>query len=163
MCIRDRWGKERSFYAITIDQVRSAQTALSRHAVEGKARVLVITDADSLEEAGQNALLKTLEEPGASTFVLLEATRPEQLLPTVHSRVQRLRLRPLDETTLRRELSARLPGRAQHHENALRLAGGSLGAAMLACTEHVVQVHDLCLLYTSPSPRDRQKSRMPSS
>ena len=29
--------------------------------------------------------------------------------------------------------------------------------------KRLVQRHQLCLLYTSPSPRDRQKSRMPSS
>ena len=137
------WGKLKSFYVITVDQVRQGQERLQRHAVEGRARVLVIADADCLDEEGQNALLKTLEEPGEDTFLLLEATRPEQLLPTVHSRVQRLRVRPLDESTLRRELSARLPERAAHHENAVRLASGSLGAAMLACTEHAVHIHDL--------------------
>lgn len=138
---RKEWKK--SFYVITVDQVRAGQQRLQRHAVEGRARVLVIADADCLEEEGQNALLKTLEEPGESTFLLLEATRPEQLLPTVHSRLQRLRVRPLDEATILRELSARLPERAGHHQNALRLCGGSLGAALESCTEHVVQIHDL--------------------
>ena len=137
------WGKLKSFYVITVDQVRAGQDALARHAVEGKARVLVIDDADCLDEEGQNALLKTLEEPGRSTFLLLEASRPEQLLPTVRSRLQRLRVRPLDETTLRRELSRREPETSMHHELAVQLAQGSLGAAMLVCTERVVQLHDL--------------------
>ena len=38
------------------------------------------------------------------------------------------------------------------------IAGGALRIVLEA-----VGVHDVCLLYTSPSPRDRQKSRMPSS
>lgn len=137
------WGKEKSFYVITVDQVRAGQDRLARAAIEGPARVLVITDADCLDEEGQNALLKTLEEPGANAFLLLEATRPEQLLPTVHSRLQRLRVLPLDDATIRRELGTRAPERSAHHELALRLAQGSLGAALLACTEHVVQIHDL--------------------
>lgn len=138
---RETWKK--SFYVIKVDQVRAAQSALARHAVEGGARVLVVADADCLEEAGQNALLKTLEEPGAATFLLLEASRPEQLLPTIHSRVQRLQVRPLPEATIRRELFLRAPARAAHHDDAVRLARGSLGAALEACTEHVVQIHHL--------------------
>ncbi|MBZ0151873.1 MAG: hypothetical protein K8J09_10105 [Planctomycetes bacterium] len=134
---------KKSFYVITIDQVRGAQDRLARHAVEGRARVLVIADADCMEEEAQNALLKTLEEPGEATFLLLEATRPEQLLPTVHSRAQRLRVLPLDEVVLRHELSTRFPERAEHFDAAVAVAGGSLGLAMLACTERAVHVHDL--------------------
>jgi hypothetical protein len=137
------WGKTKSFYVITVDQVRAAQARLQQHASEGGARVLVIADADCLEHEGQNALLKTLEEPGPATFLLLEATQPEHLLPTVHSRLQRLRVRPLDDATIRHELATRLPGRAACHDMAVRLANGSLGAALRACTEHVVQLHDL--------------------
>jgi DNA polymerase III subunit delta' len=139
----DRSAWKKSFYVIKVDQVRRAQQVLQQHAVEGRARVLVIADADCLEEEGQNALLKTLEEPGRATFLLLEATRPERLLPTVHSRVQRLRVRPLDDATLRSELRLRAPERAQHHAAAIAVAGGSLGQALLACTERAVQLHDL--------------------
>jgi DNA polymerase-3 subunit delta' len=138
---RDEWKK--SFYVIKVDQVRAAQQTLARHAVEGRARVLVIADADRLDEAAQNALLKTLEEPGERTFLLLEATRPENLLPTIHSRAQRLGVLPLADDLVRRELSARVPDRSPHHEIAVQLAGGSLGAALAACTEQVVQIHHL--------------------
>ncbi len=134
---------DKSFYVITIDQVRGVQERLARHAVEGRARVLLIEDADCMDEPAQNALLKTLEEPGASTYLLLEAVRPEQLLPTVRSRVQRLRVLPLDEPTLARELLRQFPGLSAHHAGAIAVARGSLGMAGLACTERPVQVHDL--------------------
>lgn len=140
---KEYWGKVKSFFVITVHQVRAAQARLQQHASEGRARVLVIADADCLEEEGQNAMLKTLEEPGPATFLLLEATQPEKLAPTVHSRLQRLRVRPLDDATIRRELAARKPDCAQHHELAARLAHGSLGVALQACTEHAVQLHDL--------------------
>lgn len=139
----DKKEHKKSFYVIKVDQVRQAQETLLRHAVEGRARVLVIADADSMEEPAQNALLKTLEEPGVRSFVLLEARRPEELLPTVRSRVQRLRVLPLDDATLRRELVQRIPARAEHHDTAIRLANGSLGRALDACTERAVQLHDL--------------------
>jgi DNA polymerase III delta' subunit len=140
---RKEWKK--SFYVITVDQVRQAQQALARLAVEGRARVLVVRAADHLDEEGQNALLKTLEEPGERTFLLLEAAIPEQLLPTVRSRVQRLRVLPLAEDVLQRELSRRLPTRADRFAAAAAVAGGSLGKALLACTEQVVQLHDVVL------------------
>jgi DNA polymerase-3 subunit delta' len=139
----DRAEWKKSFYVIKVDQVRRAQELLQHHSLEGRARVLVIADADCLEEEGQNALLKTLEEPGAATFLLLEATRPERLLPTVHSRVQRLRVRPLDDTALRGALHRLVPEHSVRHDAAVAVAGGSLGQALLACTERVVQLHDL--------------------
>jgi len=139
----DRKENKKSFYVVKVDQVRQAQELLLRHAVEGRARVLMIADAHTMDESAQNALLKTLEEPGAATFLLLEAQRPEELLPTVRSRTQRLRMLPLDEATIRRELQHRIPERSEHHEAALRVAGGSLGRALQACTEQAVHLHDL--------------------
>ena len=142
---KDAEENDKSFYVIKVDQLRQAQQALLLHAVEGRARVLRIADADSMEEEAQTALLKTLEEPGVATFLLLEAKRPEQLLPTVRSRVQRLRVRPLDDATLARGLSEKLPNESARLQHAMAVAHGSLGLAELACTERVVQLHDLVL------------------
>lgn len=134
---------KRSFYVLTVDQVRDAEQRLQRHALEGRARVCVIREADWLAEEGQNALLKTLEEPGEGTFLLLEATRPEQLLPTVRSRVQRLKVLPLPDDVLRAELERRFPGESSRFDTAVELARGSLGQALRASTEQAVQLHDL--------------------
>jgi DNA polymerase-3 subunit delta' len=139
----ERKELKKSFYEITVGQVRQAQELLARHAVEGRARVLVVEDADHLAEEGQNALLKTLEEPGVATFLLLEASRPEQLLPTVRSRVQRLRVLPLPADVLEREIFRRLPAAAARVPDAIALSGGSLGQALAACTERAVQLHHL--------------------
>jgi len=136
---------KKSFHVISIDQVRAAQDVLLHHAVEGRARVLRIDDADCMNEAAQNALLKTLEEPGSATFLLLEATTPEQLLPTVRSRVQRLRVLPLADDTIEREIRRRSVGGGGDPSRAIAVARGSLGQALWAGTEHAVQVHDLVL------------------
>ena len=51
-----------------------------------------------------------------------------------------------------------------HHVQAFRLSGVDVALhAVEHLSYHVGQVAFCCLLYTSPSPRDRQKSRMPSS
>lgn len=139
---KDRKSNDKSFYVIKVDQVRRAQDALSRHAVEGGARVLLIEDADCTEEAAQNALLKTLEEPGVATFLLLEARRPERLAETVRSRAQRLRVLPLQDAALRRQLEKKVSGKIDL-DRAVAVAHGSLGQALAATTEQAVQLHDL--------------------
>ena len=51
------------------------------------------------------------------------------------------------------------------NENIAVIGGGQMGsqiAALAAMAGYKTNLYD-CLLYTSPSPRDRQKSRMPSS
>mgnify|MGYP003761989121 CR=1 FL=1 len=59
----------------------------------GERRVFII-DADALNEAGQNALLKTLEEPPVWAVIILIVTVPERLLPTIRSRCVLLRMEP---------------------------------------------------------------------
>jgi hypothetical protein len=113
---------------IPIDRVRELQVELERRPVEGRARVAIVDPADRLNEQGQNALLKTLEEPGDATFLLLVTSRPEALLETVRSRCRRVRLLPLAGQTIRDELiaeSGEVPGIAL----AVAASGGSLGLA----------------------------------
>jgi DNA polymerase III subunit delta' len=79
---------------IRIEQVRElgAELALTSHA--GGYKVAVITPADALNRFAANALLKTLEEPSGRTLLVLVATQPSRLPPTVLSRCQRLPVRP---------------------------------------------------------------------
>jgi DNA polymerase-3 subunit delta' len=75
---------------IRIEQVRdlAAELALTSHA--GGYKVGILTPADALNRFGANALLKTLEEPPPRTLLVLVATQPSRLPPTVLSRCQRL-------------------------------------------------------------------------
>ena len=152
---------DKSFYVISVDQIRDARDVLLRQPVEGRARVLCMADADCMTEEAQNALLKTLEEPTPATFLLLEARRPEQLLSTVRSRSQRLRLVPLDDATLKSELAKLLPPHSASFDRAIRVARGSLGQAKLASTERAVQLHDLVssLLETNKGLRPLSMAR----
>ena len=64
---------------------------------EGEHRVFVIEHAEALGEESQNAMLKTLEEPGPHAHFLLLAEDSESVLPTVASRCQLVELDPLPE------------------------------------------------------------------
>ena len=71
---------------IKIDQVRDIIEFLSKSAQQGGYRVVVFEQAEGLNIAAQNALLKSLEEPGANSLLLLTSLRPDLLLPTIKSR-----------------------------------------------------------------------------
>lgn len=147
----DKDEHDKSFYVVKIDQIRAVQEALARHAVEGRARVVRIEDADTMEEPAQNALLKTLEEPGPATFLLLEVGCPEKLLPTVRSRVQRYRVVPLAAAVLRQEFQRREPTAGTTATGRLAVARGSLGAALELGTERAVQIQQVVLEVLAPS------------
>lgn len=78
--------------SIGIDEVRKLQTKLLQTANQGGARVAIIRPADKLTEQASNAILKVLEEPPENMFWLVAVSQPEQLLPTLRSRMQWLNL-----------------------------------------------------------------------
>lgn len=58
-------------------------------------RVIIIGQAERMTAQAQNAFLKLLEEPGEDTIFILATHDPQLLLPTIHSRVQHVELRPI--------------------------------------------------------------------
>lgn len=84
--------REGAAQIVPIESVRNqviARMGLPPH--EGEVRVFIVEEATSLAPPAANALLKTLEEPPARTLFVLCTTAPEQLLPTIRSRCQRVR------------------------------------------------------------------------
>ena len=79
----------------------------------GARKVAIILDADHLAEEAANCLLKTLEEPPQAAVIILVGTAVERQLPTIRSRCQIIRFRPLPSATVERILGAEV-----------RLAGG---------------------------------------
>lgn len=77
---------------IGVDDIRQAGTKLSGMAQLSGAKVLIIHQAHTMTESASNALLKTLEEPGQGTYLLLTSNKPERLLATILSRCEKIRL-----------------------------------------------------------------------
>ncbi|PLX99318.1 MAG: DNA polymerase III subunit delta' [Desulfuromonas sp.] len=75
---------------IKIDQIRNLQKDLSFRPLEAEKKICLLDDADRMNRAAANALLKTLEEPTANTLIILLCSHPEAMLSTVLSRCQRL-------------------------------------------------------------------------
>jgi hypothetical protein len=73
-------------FQIAVDRVREAIAFGAGRPYESARRIARILRADLLGVEGANALLKSLEEPGARFRWILTTTRPESLLPTIRSR-----------------------------------------------------------------------------
>jgi len=71
---------------ISIEQARRLKDAARFGPSEGKRRVFLVDHADRANEEAANSLLKTLEEPAESLTVILTASNPYELLPTIRSR-----------------------------------------------------------------------------
>ena len=66
----------------------------------GRARVVIVEQAQMLNAQTANALLKSIEEPPPETFFILLSSEISQLLPTLRSRLQNVRFSPLSEALL---------------------------------------------------------------
>lgn len=76
--------------AIKIDQIRSVVDFGSKSAQFGGYRVIIISPTESMNVNASNALLKSLEEPGPKTIMLLVSHQTSGVLATIKSRCQSL-------------------------------------------------------------------------
>ncbi len=115
---------------ILVDAIRELETEANFLPYEAKARFFLIDDADKMNDAAANALLKTLEEPAKTTYIFLISSRPSALLPTILSRCQTIRFAPIQSTEIEKYL---LKSGEFSTDDAKLLAGlsrGSIAAAV---------------------------------
>jgi DNA polymerase-3 subunit delta' len=89
---------------VRVEQARALRAATRLRPFEARAQVHVVPEAERLNEEASNALLKTLEEPSPRVVVILLSTAPSLLLPTIRSRCQAFRFRPLPAQAVRERL-----------------------------------------------------------
>jgi len=113
---------------LKVDQVREVQHSLSLKPYQSKFRVAVFLRFQEANDNAANALLKVLEEAPAHAVLILTADNPEQLLPTIVSRCEILRLRPLPIEAVESDLLAR--GVDEEHARLIaHISGGRPGYA----------------------------------
>lgn len=87
--------------SIGVDLIRKVSEFVTTTAQLMGNKVIIIHGIDAMTEAASNSLLKTLEEPSKNTFLILSTTQPNNLLPTIKSRCEKIRLRlPSEEQSL---------------------------------------------------------------
>jgi DNA polymerase-3 subunit delta' len=114
---------------LKVDQVREVRRSLALKPYQAKYRVALFLRFQEASEGAANALLKTLEEAPEHVILILTADNPEQLLATITSRCEILRLRPL----LVDDIEAHLKSHGADVESARLIAhvsGGRPGYAL---------------------------------
>lgn len=113
---------------IGVNDIRNLIDEVSIKPYEGEKKIIIIKNADSITPEGQNALLKTLEDPPNDVFIIMLVQYIESMLPTILSRCQVLRFGrvpmqeivdylnnkgfPREEASVAASLSDGIPGRA---------------------------------------------------
>ena len=120
---------------IYLAQVLILRRMASTRPSMARRKVFIIGDAENLvsQEASPeaaNALLKVLEEPPPDTTFLLTTSDPDELLPTIRSRLLPVRLQPLAPESVVALLEAELHRAPDEARLAARLGEGSIGRAL---------------------------------
>ncbi|MBD1918716.1 DNA polymerase III subunit delta' [Phormidium sp. FACHB-322] len=114
-----------------LEQVRQIAQFLSRPPLEAPRAVVVIEAAETMAEGAANGLLKTLEEPGQATIILL-APGPQSLLPTLVSRCQTIAFQRLNTADMATVLQRAGRPEVLEQPQILAMAQGSPGGAIAA-------------------------------
>ncbi len=116
---------------IRLEQIREITQFLSRPPLAAERNIIVLEQAETMAESAANALLKTLEEPGKATLILI-APSPESVLPTLVSRCQKIPFYRLDIAVMSQVLTQTGNAEILQHPEVLNIAAGSPGNAILS-------------------------------
>lgn len=115
---------------LDIDSIRELQRSLILSPYEAPYRAGLLLRFQEASLSAQNALLKTLEEAPARVILILTADSAESLLPTIASRCEQLRLRPMAVEMAAAALQARWSVGAEQAELLAHISGGRIGYAL---------------------------------
>ncbi|GAB4242416.1 MAG: hypothetical protein Kow00129_00890 [Thermoleophilia bacterium] len=126
---------------ITVDQIREINRDVALRPFEARARVILIFEAEAMNEPAANAFLKTLEEPPAHAHFVLVTDHPEQLLETIVSRCQRVPFSQVPAGPLADHLRERYTLSDVQAMAFARVSGGNLEQARRLATSEAAREH----------------------
>jgi DNA polymerase-3 subunit delta' len=141
---------------IRLEQIREITQFLGRPPLLASRHVVVLEEAQSMAEAAANALLKTLEEPGQATLILI-APSPEAILPTLVSRCQKIPFYRLDSAAMVQVLQQTGNGEILQQKAVLSVASGSPGDA-IASYEQLQAIPPELLQAVSNTPQSYRQA-----
>ncbi len=139
--------------SIRLSLTRELLRELAFKPFEAARRVVVVRDADRMREDQYSALLKSIEEPGASTVWILTTARLARLPATIRSRCQRVRFAPLGEPAVRAFLMERAEVAEPDARMLAALASGSLARALALRDAAPRELRDQSLALLEPALR----------
>lgn len=110
-------------------EAEAIQRKLSLKSYESEFKIMIIWLAEKMNASAANSLLKLLEEPPDKTIFMLISESTDQILPTILSRTQMIRMTPLSSQSIIEGLRSNFPDAAALHEDAARRANGNYSTA----------------------------------
>ena len=120
--------------SLGVDQARSTIGSANMTPVEGTRKIILIAEAGLMTNSAANALLKTIEEPTASTMFVMVTESENDLPATVASRCRTVQFGRVSELGLQAVLE-KTGLEAQQAQNAARISGGRPGLALALATQ----------------------------
>lgn len=139
--------------SLKVEALRKIEPFLRKTSSEGGWRVVLIEDADTMNNAAQNAILKILEEPPKKVLIVLITHRIGKLIPTIRSRSRLFQFKPLNEEHIAQLMSRKIHGLGAVQLSALAsISGGSIGQALYYIEEGGVEMLEriMSLLVDAP-------------
>ena len=115
---------------LKIGQIRELQKQIIYEPLEASRKVYILTDVERMNEEAENCLLKTLEEPPASSVLILLTSNIRALLPTTRSRCQILQFHPMPTQELAEILVERFSVAPEQATPLAITAEGVIGKAL---------------------------------
>ena len=115
---------------LRIGQIRELQKQIVYEPLEARRKVYILTDVERMNAEAENCLLKTLEEPPASSVLILLTSNIQVLLPTTRSRCQILQFHPMPTQELAAVLTDRFSVASEQATTLAIAAGGAIGKAI---------------------------------
>jgi DNA polymerase-3 subunit delta' len=127
--------------SIGVDDIRDLIDEVYTKPYEGDKKVVIIKNADTVTVQGQNAILKTLEEPSEHTTIIMLVENMNLILETIQSRCQVLRLGRISAEKIKKYLTGQgiSPDKAS---TAANLSDGILGNALMFLDEKFMKLRE---------------------
>lgn len=129
----------------SIDSLRALIDEVHSAPFESSGKVFLIYDAERMQTASANALLKTLEEPNPDTTLILLTEHPNEVIPTIRSRCGFLAFKSISED----EIASFLKEKG-HEEKWAKMAQGSIGKALELATKPSLEKELITVLAERP-------------
>ncbi|MBL7575887.1 DNA polymerase-3 subunit delta' [Peptoniphilus asaccharolyticus DSM 20463] len=121
--------------SIKKEQIEELIGEAKKNPYSGRYKVFIIDGFENVSISGQNALLKTLEEPEEYLKIILIAKSITNILPTISSRSRLIKFKDVDDEEISEFLVQNIGLDAQNAELFSKIAVGSIKRAMRYATD----------------------------
>lgn len=123
-------GAENKQGLISRNESTEVLRKLSLKSYESEYKILILWLAEKMNPPAANSLLKLIEEPPDKTVFLLISENTDQIIPTILSRTQMIRVGPLEAENLKEGLKERFPDGEDIIEDVIQRANGDFSIAL---------------------------------